>query len=243
MTAERRRAVVRGRVQGVGLRPFVAALARALELGGSVRNDAGAAVIEVEGPAAALERFAARLRTNAPAAAALDEVRWSLVPPTGQRDFTIEPSRVDPSPRVGVSPDLRVCEACLAEIREPRDRRFGHPFTTCLACGPRFSITRALPYDRARTSMAAMPMCPACAQEYAQPGGRRHHAQALACPRCGPRLRLLDERGAPLGRDAEALAGAVEALRRGRVVALQGVGGFQLLVDATDEAAVARLRA
>ena len=243
MTIERRQASIRGRVQGVGFRPFVAALARSLELGGHIRNDAGCVVVQVEGPAGPLDRFAARLLAEAPRAAVVEEVRWSPVSPRGERSFAIEASRVDATPRIGVSPDLRVCDECLAEIRDPNDRRFAHPFTTCLACGPRLSVTRALPYDRARTSMQPFEMCPQCRHEHQHLGQRRHHAQALACPRCGPRLSLLDERGAPLEHDDAALGGAIEALRRGRIIALQGIGGFQLLVDATDEAAVARLRA
>lgn len=242
-TIERRRVELHGRVQGVGLRPFVAALARALELGGHVRNDGGGVVMELEGAAERLDRFAERLVSELPAAARVERAAWSRgLVPRGEAGFEIVDSRVEATPRVGVAPDLRVCDACLVEVRDSRSRRFAHPFTTCLCCGPRFSITRALPYDRARTSMAAFVMCPECQAEHDRVGGRRHHAQALACPRCGPRLALLDESGASLGGDGEALAGAIEALRRGRIVALQGVGGFQLLVDATDEAAVARLR-
>src|SRR5690606_27376016 len=193
-------------------------LARALELGGHVRNDAGGVVVEVEGAAERLDRFAERLRHEAPAAAVVEQAVWTGgLEALREPGFAIAESRIDAAPRVGVSPDLRVCDACLSEVRDSGSPRFGHPFTTCLACGPRFSVTHALPYDRARTSMQPFAMCAECRAEHEQVGGRRHHAQALACPRCGPRLRLLDEAGAPLGRDAEALTGAIEVLRRGRI--------------------------
>jgi hydrogenase maturation protein HypF len=244
VTLERRRALLAGQVQGVGLRPFVAALARALELVGHVRNDAGGVEVEVEGTPRQLDHFAERLLREAPPAARIERATWTGgLAPRAEPAFTIGESRVEVAPHVGVAPDLRVCEACLAEVRDPDDRRFAHPFTTCLACGPRFSVTRALPYDRARTSMQEFSPCLECRAEHDQAGGRRHHAQALACPRCGPRLRLRGGDGAPHGQDGAALAGAIAALRRGQIVALQGVGGFQLLVDASDEAAVLRLRA
>lgn len=224
------------------MRPFVAELARGLELAGWVRNDGGGVVLEVEGGPEPLDRFAEALSAEAPAAASIDVVRWQRVRGQGDRGFTIVDSRVDEAPSVGIAPDRRICGECLAEIRDPADRRFGHPFTTCLRCGPRFSVVQALPYDRARTSMASFPMCEACRADHAGPGPRRH-AQALACPRCGPRLWSCASDGARLAEGDEALAATVEALRRGEIVALRGLGGFQLLVDATDEHAVARLRA
>ncbi len=236
----RRRLVVEGTVQGVGFRPHAARLARALGLGGHVRNDAGAVVVEVEG--ADVAAFERRLVAEAPPAARVERVRGEDVPDRGERTFHIDDSRTGGAARLTLPPDLAVCGACLAEVDAP-GRRHAYPFTNCTDCGPRFTITRALPYDRARTTMEAFALCADCAREYGDPADRRFHAEPIACPACGPSLTLLDGGGAVLARRDAALGGAVEALRRGLVVALKGVGGFQWLVDATDEAAVTRLRA
>lgn len=240
---QRRRARLRGHVQGVGMRPFVANLARRCELAGFVANDEHGVVIEVEGSAAALDRFAVRVCEDAPPHSRIDHVEWHERPVDGATGFSIAASSTDGGHRrPSVAPDAKVCTACLGEVRDPSDRRHGYAFTTCASCGPRLSIADALPFDRERTSMAAFTMCSACDAEYGDPDDRRYHAQTVSCPRCGPRLGLLGSEGELLGRNDEALRAAVQALRRGRIVALLGIGGFQLLVDATDEAAVARLR-
>ncbi|HJL05370.1 MAG TPA: carbamoyltransferase HypF [Polyangiaceae bacterium LLY-WYZ-15_(1-7)] len=238
----RRVARVRGRVQGVGFRPFVARLARGSGLAGAVRNDAGRVVVEVEGPPAALARFAEALRAPPPPAR-VDAIAWEDAALRGGAGFRIEGSAPGAALGVPLPPDLAPCAACRAELEDPGARRYGYPFLACTACGPRFTVATALPHDRARTTLSAFPLCAACRAEYDDPADRRHHAQTMACAACGPRLRLLDAEGAPLAERGEALARAVAALKAGALVALKGLGGFQLLCDATDAAAVARLRA
>ncbi|MBX3248330.1 MAG: carbamoyltransferase HypF [Myxococcales bacterium] len=254
MRARRRAASVEGVVQGVGFRPFVARLATELGLRGWVRNEGRAVAIEVEGPEPALDAFARRLVEGAPPAARIERVRWSVVAQPAERDvaadfggaaggFVIAPSVTGEGLALTIPADLATCAACRAEVDDPSARRFAYPFTNCTACGPRFTIVEALPYDRARTTMAAFPRCEACRREHDDPADRRFHAQPIACPACGPALRLCDARGAALATRDDALGQAVEALRRGAIVALKGLGGWQLLCDAGDEAIVARLRA
>ncbi|MCR4412233.1 MAG: acylphosphatase, partial [Thermoguttaceae bacterium] len=243
MTPVRMFVKIYGDVQGVGFRPFVYHAARARGLAGWVRNEADTVRIEVQGRAEAVEEFVAALR-HAPPQARIDRVEVREIPTRdGQRgEFTIRPSPSQGAPRPTIPADLATCEACLEEIRNPSERRYGYPFTNCTACGPRWSIIRQVPYDRARTSMAGFPMCPACDAEYRDPGDRRFHAQPIACPRCGPQLEWLDPAGRTLASRDQAFDEAVAALGAGRIVALKGLGGFQLLVDATSGPAVARLR-
>lgn len=234
---------VSGVVQGVGFRPFVARLARELALTGSVRNDGARVVIDLEGSVEALEQFAARVVREAPAAARIEEVSW-VAAEGAQRDaFVIERSHDDAPASCPIPPDLATCAECLAEVRDPSARRHGYPFTNCTACGPRYTIVTGLPYDRPRTTMAGFPLCEACTREYADEGDRRYHAQPIACPRCGPHLRLLDCNGALQSEREAALGQAARALQGGAILALKGLGGFQLLCDARDEAVVQRLRA
>jgi hydrogenase maturation protein HypF len=240
----RRRLVVRGVVQGVGFRPYVAGLADDLALAGWCHNDSGAVEIEVEGPAARVGRFEERLVAELPPLALVESVEARDIRPDGGGDgFRIAPSRVVPGGRTMVPPDTATCAACLAELTDPQDRRYRHPFITCTHCGPRLTITLDLPYDRAATTMAGFPMCAACAAEYADPADRRYHAQPVACHDCGPTLRVLAPDGAVLAEGTEpALAAAVDALRRGGVVAVKGLGGYHLACDAASDAAVAALR-
>jgi len=239
----RRRLTVAGAVQGVGFRPFAWRLARDLRLGGWVRNDPEGVTLEVEGPAAALDAFENRLRGEPPAVARIDKVASRAVPAEGATAFVIRESARAGAATARVLPDLATCPDCLAEILDPENRRYRHPFTSCTACGPRDSIMRALPYDRAATTMRGFPMCPRCQAEYDNPAERRFHAQPNACLDCGPQLALWDEGGRVLAERDAALRGAAEAVRDGRILALKGLGGFQLVVDARNEAAVARLRA
>jgi hydrogenase maturation protein HypF len=236
-----RRIDIRGTVQGVGFRPWVYRLAREEELTGRVRNGAEGVTIEAFGTDAALDRFARRLRDERPAAALVDTLDWTPIPHEPAADFVIAPSDPGGERRVSIPPDLATCAACAAEIADPADRRFRYAFTNCTACGPRFTIARAVPYDRATTTMAAFEMCEACRREYEDPEDRRFHAEPNACPACGPRLTALDATGAPWGR-GDPLALAAAALRAGRIVALKGIGGFHLACDATSGAAVRRLR-
>ncbi len=238
----RRVGEIEGIVQGVGFRPFLARLASELGLAGRVRNEGRVVRVELEGDEGALGRFEALLVERAPAAARIDRASFVSEVPRGERGFTIEHSAVEGERALTIPPDLATCDECRAEVADPSARRSGYPFTNCTACGPRYTIVESLPYDRPRTTMARFPMCEACRREYDDPADRRYHAQPIACPACGPALRLLDREGAPLAGPEEALVHAIEALGRGAIVALKGLGGWQLACDARDEGVVRRLR-
>ncbi|CAO3379346.1 carbamoyltransferase HypF [Azospirillum argentinense] len=219
---------VRGQVQGVGFRPFLYGLAHRLALTGWVLNDGDGVLAEVQGEA--LERFLTALAQDAPPLARIDAIETDVIPvQPDETGFAILASQRG-AVTTGVAPDAAVCPACLAELFDPADRRYRYPFLNCTHCGPRFTITRALPYDRPQTAMAGFPLCPDCAAEYADPADRRFHAQPTACPACGPRL-------------SHPIAEVLAALRGGRIVAIKGLGGFHLACDAFDAAAVERLRA
>jgi hydrogenase maturation protein HypF len=239
---ERLRIEATGAVQGVGFRPFVHRLAVAEGLGGFVRNTGHGVTLEVEGPASALARFLARFDTEARPPASVRERRIERVAPRGEQAFAIAPSALGERHGAVVLPDLAMCAACLADISDPDNRRYRYPFTTCVHCGPRFSIVEDVPYDRARTAMRYFKMCAACQAEYDDPGSRRFHAETNACPRCGPRLTLWDAAGRERASAHDALLQAAAALRNGAIVALKGLGGFQLLADARNADAVHRLR-
>ena len=229
-----RRIRVRGQVQGVGFRPFVFRLAQELNLAGWVRNDGEGVDIEAEGAAEALGVFLARLETDAPPLASVTAVEANEASATGARGFEIKVS-LRGTANTAVTPDSVTCPDCLAELFDPANRRWRHAFINCTHCGPRYTLTRNLPYDRPHTSMAAFEMCPACQREYDEPNDRRFHAQPNACPVCGPQLSLRDKAGDPI---AETLA----RLLRGEVIAIKGLGGYHLACDAGNAEAVARLR-
>jgi len=231
-----------GMVQGVGFRPFVFRLAHRFELAGWVENSAAGAVVEVEGGTTALQAFLAALRTEASAPCTIGELRRMELTPVGAQAFEIRESRGGPK-RAWVLPDSATCQDCLTEIFDPADRRYLYPFTNCTACGPRFSIIEDLPYDRSRTTMKKFFMCERCRREYDEPTDRRFHAQPNGCPACGPQLEIWDGAGKPLALRHEALRAAVEALRGGAVVAVKAIGGFHLMADARNDAALTRLRA
>jgi hydrogenase maturation protein HypF len=252
----RLRLLCRGTVQGVGFRPAVHRLAAALGLGGTIRNVTGGVELQLDGPRDALERLLEQLPVALPATARLETLdpEWSeaFSPPaalglriTADRPRPLGVGLVAPS----LTADRAPCSDCRRELADPADRRFRYPFVSCCACGPRYSIATAEPWARAHTSLAAFPLCPACRLEFEDPADRRFHAETIGCPACGPRLRLLDPQGRPWAGEGEAdpsgapQAAAVALLRRSGILALQGVGGFQLLVNAADAEAVARLRA
>lgn len=248
--SERRVARVDGVVQGVGFRPHVARVAHDLGLAGSVSNAGGSVHISVEGDPRALDAFQERIISDAPPASRIDSVEWLVErrcepdePDQPDAAFRIVASTATDEGRLAIPPDLALCAGCRTEVDAPNERRFDYPFTNCTRCGPRYTVVHALPYDRRRTTMAAFEMCAACKSEYEAPTDRRFHAQPIACPDCGPTVRLVDAQGGQLEVQAAALDACAEALRRGRIVAVQGLGGFQLLVDARNDAAVRRLRA
>lgn len=235
---------VRGVVQGVGFRPFVYNAARRYGLTGWVQNQSGTVRIEVQGPAAAVDQFVHALRWAHPPQARIDVLEAAPLPcqAQGETGFSIRRSGRRGAPRPSIPADLATCAACLEEIRTPGQRRHQYPFTNCTNCGPRWSIIRRLPYDRPRTSMARFAMCDACRAEYEDPADRRFHAQPIACPDCGPQLQLLDSAGNQIAKGKAALDAAVQTIRAGQIVALKGLGGFQLIADATNSQAVALLR-
>lgn len=234
---------VTGVVQGVGFRPFVHRLALRHHLDGWVRNASGEVEIALEGPNAELEAFLNELRAEAPPQARIDEVTVEPAAAVGGMSFAIRPSDETPVHRAPVAPEAAICAACERELFDPKDRRHRYPFITCTDCGPRFTVIRAMPYDRERTTMDRFHQCPACLAEYWSAGDRRYHSESNSCHVCGPRLWYTS--GGPDRRpgSAAALAGAAALLRSGKILALRGLGGFQLAVRATDEVAVARLRA
>ncbi|MGW1020016.1 carbamoyltransferase HypF [Streptomyces niveus] len=238
----RRRFEVRGVVQGVGFRPFVYVTAAELGLTGSVSNTGSGVVAEVEGDADAVAEFGRRLRADPPPLAVVESVAVTEQPPTGGAEFVIAASSTSDRVRTLVSPDTATCRDCLAELRDPADRRHRHPFITCTHCGPRFTIVTGMPYDRAATTMAAFDMCDDCRAEYDDPRDRRFHAQPIACHACGPRLELVGGQGETLGHGDQALRAARQLLAEGKIVAIKGLGGYHLACDARDEAAVTELR-
>ncbi len=243
-TLRRLRVRIEGTVQGVGFRPHVFRLARELALAGFVHNVASVVELEIEGPPDAMQRFLQRVAAEAPPLASVDRVLSVDVPALGDTGFAIVASTAQADPLPLIAPDAATCADCLRELDDPRDRRFRYPFTNCTNCGPRFTIVRGVPYDRARTTMAGFVMCAACQREYDDPADRRFHAQPNACPDCGPRLVLCDRTGTPvpLSSAHDAIAHAAARLRDGAIVAVKGLGGFHLACVAADDHAVATLR-
>ena len=233
---------LRGAVQGVGFRPFVYRLATELQLSGWVMNSPQGVLIEVEGDKQHLDAFLLRVEREKPPRASIQSLESSFLDAIGLPDFSIHASDGTGATTAVVLPDIATCPDCLREVFESTDRRYLYPFTNCTNCGPRFTIITALPYDRPNTTMARFTMCEACRQEYEDPENRRFHAQPNACPTCGPHLTLWDHAGAVLATRHEALQQAANAIRAGKILALKGLGGFHLLVDARNQEAVFRLR-
>jgi hydrogenase maturation protein HypF len=228
-------------VQGVGFRPFVYRLALETHLAGSIGNDTSGVTIEIEGPGNGIDEFLRRLQTDAPPMARIDSVTVRDLEPTGESEFRIVTSQVLGSVSTGIPADSATCADCLRELLDLHDRRYRYPFLNCTNCGPRFTITRRIPYDRPQTSMAAFPMCAACQAEYDDPLNRRFHAQPNACWDCGPKVWLADLEGDDLAAD-DPVTACIDRLIAGHIMAIKGIGGFHLSVDATNESAVMRLR-
>jgi hydrogenase maturation protein HypF len=220
---------VRGIVQGVGFRPFVYNLAQKLGLAGYVLNSSAGVVIEVEGDRTQVDRFVRQLNENPPPLAQIEDIAIESLEPAAYFAFTIRESVDEPGALAPVSPDVATCPDCLRDLQTPGNRRFGYPFTNCTNCGPRYTITRMIPYDRPLTTMACFPMCEQCLREYEDPTNRRFHAQPNACPDCGPALTL-------------SIEAARQLLREGCIVAIKGLGGFHLVCDPFNDAAVRLLR-
>ena len=243
-TARRLAIEVRGVIQGVGFRPFVFNLAGSFGLSGWVSNEAHAVRIEVQGPVDLLEAFCTRLQEEHPPPGRIDSVNAAPIDcdPNDTGRFVIRDSSPDGTPGPVIPADLATCAECLAEISTSGERRYGYAFTNCTNCGPRWSIIEELPYDRPRTSMARFGICADCRAEYGDPTDRRFHAQPIACPECGPQLELLDRSGRRSADRERALALAVDEVKAGKILAIKGLGGFQLVLDATNAGAVALLR-
>lgn len=237
-----RRVTLTGRVQGLGVRPALYRLAVAVGLAGSVKNTRDGVEVEVEGSAKQVDEFLQRMQDELPQGAAVARCRTEVVSPSGRCEFLIEQQTEAASLGARVPVDLAVCRECLDEVADRSSRRYRYPFTSCTRCGPRYTIIRSMPYERADTTMAAFPLCGTCREEYVQPDDRRFHAQTDACPACGPTVWFSTAGGRETARHEDAIRAAVGALRSGRIVALRGIGGYQLLVDATDRSAVERLR-
>jgi hydrogenase maturation protein HypF len=239
---------VRGVVQGVGFRPFVYQLAHSLSLAGWVFNSSSGVTIEIEGPDPALAAFLRALESHPPPLASIASIAVTPATPTNTPGFTILQSHQDPNDFSLVPSDAGTCDACWRDFGDPANRRFGYPFTNCTHCGPRYTILRDIPYDRANTTMAAFTMCPACAAEYADPADRRFHAQPNACALCGPSLALVPRGADPVQisftnpNSLDTIRRARTLLREGRILAVKGLGGFLLACDAANPAAVAELR-
>ena len=240
---QRCRFTVTGVVQGVGFRPFVHRVAVELGLSGFVGNDSTAVFIEAQGPSSALEELGHRLVSEAPPLAVVSDVARRQLAETASRDtgFHIVTSRTAGTAPTPIPPDVAICDDCLADLFDPENRRYRHPFVTCTNCGPRFTIIRALPYDRAATTMAGFAMCDQCASEYHEPTDRRFHAQPIACPDCGPSMWFANDGNHITGTDAALEAGQA-AVAAGRILAVKGIGGYHLACAADDDAAVAELR-
>lgn len=237
---QRKRIYIQGIVQGVGFRPYVYKLAQQFFLSGWVLNDSFGVTVEVQGGAKALDDFAARLKENPPVLAQITGFISETIPLRNELGFTIKESRRQANKFTLISPDISICDDCLGELFDSSDRRYRYPFINCTNCGPRFTIIRDIPYDRPHTTMSDFRMCEACRSEYEDPGNRRFHAQPNACPVCGPHIWLADSAGNTM--EGDPLSGAIQFLKDGKIVAIKGLGGFHLAVDATREEAVQRLR-
>ena len=232
---------IRGIVQGVGFRPFIFSLAAKHHLNGWVINNSNGVEIEVDGSSDSLNSFVNDIRLQLPPLASIDTFLTEEQPAQGYSSFEIRHSKAQPGEFIPISPDVSICDDCWRELFDPANRRYRYPFINCTNCGPRFTITRDIPYDRPNTTMAGFPLCGDCLSEYQNPLDRRFHAQPVACEVCGPEL-WYEEDGKLLSQNESALQAAREALKDGKVIAIKGLGGYHIACDATNESALERLR-
>ncbi|MBN2008744.1 carbamoyltransferase HypF [candidate division KSB1 bacterium] len=238
---QRVKSVVTGIVQGIGFRPFVFNLARELELSGFVQNTSNGVTIEVEGESERVSMFFERIRHNRPSMAVVTSLDWESITPSGETRFQIRKSASGAERNTLISPDIAVCDECLAELFNPANRRYRYPFINCTNCGPRYTIINDIPYDRPHTSMHDFQMCPQCLDEYNDPTNRRFHAQPTACAVCGPQVRLLTA-DRKMRRDGDPIAETIRLIEQGAIACIKGLGGFHLAVHAENNHAIKRLR-
>lgn len=234
--------LIQGAVQGVGFRPFIYKLAHELNLNGIIANNVIGVSIDVEGDECLLNEFISRIKSDKPAHSIISSIKISKLEVKGYDDFKIIESESQGEPDAIILPDIAVCDECLAELFDPDNRRFLYPFINCTNCGPRFSIIESLPYDRSNTSMKQFEMCDECKSEYENPLDRRFHAQPIACPNCGPQVQLLNHHGKIICEREVAISETVQKIKEGKIIALKGLGGFQLIVNAGIDDAVKILR-
>lgn len=240
---KRLKITLKGLLQGIGFRPFVYRLATQYQQAGWVANDNTHVIIEIEGQSEQQGLFLSALQQQVPGCGHIIEIKQQEIPLLGETTFQLKTSlTLDEQKSAFVCPDIAVCDACVAELFDPNNRRYLHPFISCCHCGPRYSLMYSVPYDRYNTSLRNFPLCPQCLAEYQNPADRRFHAQTIACHDCGPQLSFCDSQGHVLQHKNTALAATITALKQGQIVAVKGVGGFQLLVDATNQDAVLTLR-
>jgi len=232
---------IKGMVQGVGFRPFIYNLAKRYHIHGYVLNDTHGVEMEVEGAKSVLDTLLFQIKTSPPPQSRIEQIKIKKCPIRGYKNFIIKESENKKTKTVLVSPDLATCDDCLNELFDPKDRRFEYPFLNCTNCGPRLSIIKEVPYDRDKTTMSVFRMCPECEREYHDPENRRFHAQPNACPVCGPKLTLMDKKKNVLN-TTDPVAYTIRLLEQGRIVAIKGIGGYHLAVDAFNPVAVSNLR-
>ncbi len=238
----RTKITIHGVVQGVGFRPFVYRLANDLGIKGWIVNSAQGVFIDAEGSNGSIEKFISRLKTDKPKNSFIQSFEHIFLDPSGFDKFEIRESKASGTKTALVLPDIATCDDCIGEIFDPSNRRYLYPFTNCTNCGPRFTIINSLPYDRKNTAMAEFEMCPECYAEYTDPSDRRFHAEPIACPECGPQVELLDESGYPVSSKHTAIVNAAELIKKGKIIALKGIGGYQLIADARNSKVIIALR-
>jgi hydrogenase maturation protein HypF len=242
MNISRIHIAIRGAVQGVGFRPFIYRLAIECNLKGYVLNNSSGVFIEAEGEEKSIQNFLFRIENEKPPLAIIISMEHSFLDPVGYNNFIIKESEESDEVSAMILPDIAVCDDCLNEMFNSKNRRYLYPFINCTNCGPRFSIIESLPYDRPNTSMKTFEMCDLCREEYDDPMNRRFHAQPTACPECGPQLALWDDKSNTIFEKEEALNNTAKLIKEGKIIALKGLGGFQLIVDASNDKAIMELR-